>query len=261
MPEFTKHEEGTFSWADLATSDVAAATDFYTQIFGWDVDSQEIPGGGMYHMFKINGKDVAAASDQQENERSAGIPPHWNVYFTVEDVDQRAKVAESVGGTVIAQPFDVMDVGRMAVVSDPAGAVFCLWQPRTNIGAQLLGDSNTLSWAECSTTDVEKVRSFYTEVLGLSTEDMDMGEGKSYTLLKRGDQSVAGMMNVDPATMPPMWMAYFNVDDCDATVEKAKSLGGQVYYGPETVEMAGRIAILADQQGAAFGVITPAPTP
>ena len=258
MPEFTKHQEGSFSWADLSTTDVAAANDFYRGIFGWDVEALPIPDGA-YYMFRINGKDVCAASDQQEAERNAGVPPHWNIYFTVDDVDQRAKVAESAGGTVVVPAFDVMDVGRMAVIADPAGAMFCLWQPRTNIGAQLMGDPNTLSWAECSSPDPSKVKEFYAEVLGVKTEDMDMGEGKFYTLFKLGDNSIAGLMEVPPDMMPPNWMCYFNVDDCDALVDKAKSLGAQVFMGPETVPMAGRLAVMADPQGAPFGVIQPIP--
>lgn len=258
MPEYTKHEEGSFSWADLATTDVSAARDFYTGVFGWDVEETPIPGGGAYYMFKREGKDVCAAADQQPDERNMGIPAHWNSYFTVADVDQSAKVAEAAGGSIIAPPFDVMDVGRMSVIADPAGAVFCLWQPRTNIGAQVMNEPNTLGWTECASPDVEKVRGFYTEVLGATTEDMDMGEGKVYTLFKIGDDNVAGLMAVDPESMPPSWTVYFDVADCDATVDKAKSLGAQVFFGPESMDMAGRIAILADPQGAVFGVIQPA---
>lgn len=263
MPEFTKHEEGTFSWADLATTDVAAATDFYKQIFGWAVSAEEIPGGGMYYMFKIDGKDVAAASDLQENERNMGVPPHWNAYFTVEDVDQSAKVAESAGGSVVAPPFDVMDVGRMAVIADPNGAMFCLWQPRTNIGAQLMGDDNTLGWAECMAPDRAKAVAFYNEVLGTSSEDFDMGVSSAYTVLKVGDTSIAGVMEPNPnaAGMPPAWLVYFNVADCDETAGKVKSLGGQTFMEPTTIEMAGRVAVVSDPQGAAFGLLEPQPMP
>ena len=121
VPEFTKHEPGTFSWVDLSTSDLDAAIALYTDIFGWEVDKQDIPGG-VYAIFRVNGKDVAAASPQRPDEQ--GVPPHWNVYITVDDAEQTAKQAEALGGTIVAPAFDVMEFGRMAVIADPTGAVF-----------------------------------------------------------------------------------------------------------------------------------------
>ena len=147
MPEFTSHKEGTFSFSDLQTSDLDAATSFYTGLFGWDVDDQPMgeDPSDIYRMFTRNGKVVCAASKQRPEQAEAGVPSMWNLYFTVTDVDLKAKEAEAAGGTVHMQPFDVFDAGRMAVVADPAGAFLCLWQPKDNIGSYVLKESNTLT--------------------------------------------------------------------------------------------------------------------
>ena len=105
MTEFTKHEPGTFSWTDLSTSDIDAAIDLYTDLFGWEVTKEDLPDGSVYAMFRLNGKDVAAASPLRSDQ--AGIPPHWNVYVTVESAQVAAKQAEAAGGSVVAPPFDV----------------------------------------------------------------------------------------------------------------------------------------------------------
>ncbi|MDQ3877835.1 MAG: VOC family protein, partial [Actinomycetota bacterium] len=129
MPEITKHVETMFSYADLSTTDLEAAKAFYTGLFGWNLE--DVPmgeDGGTYTMFNKNGKITAAASLQQEQQREAGVPPMWNVYFTVYDLDARTKEAERAGGSIHAGPFDVFDAGRMGVIADPTGGVLCVWQ-------------------------------------------------------------------------------------------------------------------------------------
>lgn len=257
MPEMNKHEEGTFSFADLQTTDLDAATNFYTDLFGWKTDDQPMSEdpGDIYRMFTKNGRGICAASKQPPQQAAAGVPPMWNIYFTVEDVDLKAKEAESAGGTVHAPPFDVFDVGRMAVIADPAGAFFCLWQPKQSIGAYTMHEANTLDWAESGSTDVAKAREFYNQVLGWTSEDQDMGEGMVYTVFSIGDENVAGMM---PSQMPmSYWSMYFQVDDCKGMTNKAKSLGAQVMMEPTSAEGVGTFAVLADPQGAMFGMIQP----
>ncbi|MGH2807027.1 MAG: VOC family protein [Actinomycetota bacterium] len=147
MPEYTRHDEGTFSWADLSTTDTDAARRFYSAVFGWELDVQQIPeeaGGGVYIVAKRNGKDVCAIQEQRADQRDAGVPPMWNAYFTVEDVDTKAKEIEANGGTVHAPPFDVMTAGRMTVAQDPTGGFFSLWQAKDTIGAYVLAEPNTL---------------------------------------------------------------------------------------------------------------------
>src|ERR687896_735716 len=166
MPEFTKHEPGTHSWADLSAADIDSAITLYTELFGWDVTKEDLPDGGVYAMFRINGKDVAAAGPLQEEQAKMGIPPHWNVYVTVEDAEQASKQAEAAGGTIVAPAFDVMEYGRMAVIADPTGAAFCVWEPKANIGAHLLGAAGAMSWAEVQTNNADKAGAFYAELFG-----------------------------------------------------------------------------------------------
>ena len=257
MPEITKHEESMFSYADLATTDLDAARTFYTDLFGWKVNEQPMSEDpkDVYLMFEQNGKTVCAASRQRPEQAAQNVPPMWNIYFTVSDVDLRAKEAEAAGGTVHAPPFDVFDAGRMAVVSDPNGAFFCLWQPKENIGAQVMHEPNTLDWAECGTTDVKKAQDFYTQVMGWSKEEMDMGEGKTYTLFNVGDKPCCGLME-SPMPMS-YWSIYFDVSDCKQMTDKARSMGAQVMLDADTAEGVGTFSILTDPQGAMFGLITP----
>ncbi|MEA2460593.1 MAG: uncharacterized protein QOH90_770 [Actinomycetota bacterium] len=254
MTEYAKHELGTFSWADLNTTDLDAAIGLYTDLFGWTVNTQEIPGGGVYAMFQKNGKDVAAAS--LGNPDAPDVPPHWNVYVTVEDAEQAAKQAEAAGGSIIAPAFDVMDVGRMAVIADPTGAIFNVWQPMSNIGAELLGEEGALSWAELLTNDTDKAGAFYAEVFGFALTPFGPEDPSgSYTVFTKGETQVAGMMKSPMADMPPSWGIYFTADDVDGVADKVKAAGGSWYMEPTDMPMVGRIAVLADPQGAAFGVI------
>src|SRR3954464_15076286 len=130
MGERTEYAPGTFSWADLTTTDADGAKAFYTALFGWDAEDTPIPDGGVYTMLSKGGKAVGALSAGRE-----GQPAAWNTYVTVASADDSAEAAAGQGGTVAMAPFDVMDVGRMAVVQDPTGAFFAVWEPRANIGA------------------------------------------------------------------------------------------------------------------------------
>jgi predicted enzyme related to lactoylglutathione lyase len=251
MPEYTRHEPGTFSWADLSTNDVDAAASLYGELFGWEIEKQDLPDGGVYAMARIGGKDVAAISTIQDEQVKMGIPPHWNVYITVEDAEQAAKQCEAAGGTILAPAFDVMVFGRMAVIADPTGAIFNVWEPKTNIGAQVLGEVNTQGWHELLTNDVDKAAKFYAEVFGYElTPFGDTG----YTVLARGEKQMAGIMK-PPMEMPPNWGVYFIAGDVDGVFEKVKAAGGMAYMEPQDMPEVGRLAVLADPQGAAFGVV------
>ena len=260
MPNIDHHKEGAFSYADLQTSDLDAATKFYTELFGWGIDDQPMSEdpNDIYRMFTKNGRGVCAASKQPTQQAEAGVPPMWNTYFTVEDVDLKAKEAEAAGGTVHAPPFDVFEAGRMAVISDPAGAFFCLWQAKENIGSYVMFEPNTLDWPECGTKDIEAARKFYSTLLGWTFEETDMGEGQKYTVFQLGGESMAGMMATE---MPKSyWSIYFRVEDCKAMTEKARSMGAQVGLEPTTAPGVGTFSMLGDPQGAMFGLIQPEST-
>jgi predicted enzyme related to lactoylglutathione lyase len=162
------------------------------------------------------------------------------------------KKAAGLGATIVAPPFDVMDIGRMSFVSDPQGATFALWQAKKHIGATIRDESNTLCWNELMTSDIEAARDFYKGLFG-----WNLKISAEYTEVHVGERPAGGMMQMPPDMrgMPASWSPYFAVDDCDAMVAKAKSMGAQVYVSPTEIPTVGRFAVLADPQGAAFDVI------
>jgi uncharacterized protein len=245
MPVIEKYEPGMFCWIELATKDAAASKTFYTSLFGWMAKDMPMPDG-VYTILQKDGHDLGAMYQSKD------IPPNWASYISVENADDSAKKAQSLGANVLAPPFDVMDIGRMAVIADPQGASFCIWQPKKHIGATIRGETNTLCWNELMTSDVAAARDFYKGLFGWNLE-----LSPQYTEIHVGPVPVGGMMQITPDMMgtPPNWAPYFSVDDCDATVEKAKSLGAQVYVPPTDIPNVGRFALLADTQGATFEVI------
>ena len=259
MPEVNGFEPGLFCWAELSTSDANSAKSFYPTLFGWDVEDNEIPGGGVYTMYKLRGRYVGASSEQREDERSQGIPPHWNLYISTDDADGDAKRAEAAGGTVVAPAFDVMDAGRMAVIADPTGAIFGLWQSGQHRGFGLAFETGSVVWNELLTNDLDRATAFYTETFGWTAESSPTPTGTSYTVFRKGETQVAGAM-ANPEgmeSMPPNWGVYYAVDDCDAIAARVKELGGSIYFGPQFMETVGKFATCADPQGAAFSILEP----
>ena len=254
MGERTSHTPGTFSWVDLSTSDPVDAKRFYGGLFGWTFDDLPVGDGIVYTMCRVDGKSVCAISGQAEQERSQGIPPHWNNYVTVEDVDASTAKAKELGANVIVEPFDVMDVGRMSVIADPTGAVLSLWEARTSIGAELVNVPGALTWNELATNDVERAKEFYGGLLGWRLEDME-GGGMTYTMIHNGDRPNGGIRPQSEleAGVPPNWLAYFAAERVDDSIAKAGELGGRVLVEPVTVP-AGRFAAIGDPQGAVFAV-------
>lgn len=198
MGKRDRYAAGTFSWVELATPDPRAAVTFYRSLFGWEAEENPIPeeaGGGVYTMLLVDGERVAGLSEQPIAQRDAGVPPNWFSYVTVADADAASARAAELGGTVHAGPFDVMDTGRMAVIADPSGAMFGVWQAGTSIGATLVNEPG----------------------------------------------------------VPPHWMPYFTATSLDDAVERTRAGGGAVHFGPIEIP-AGRIAVVADPQGASFGL-------
>ncbi len=255
MPRIERHEPGTFCWAELATSDGPAAKRFYTELFGWIADDNPMGEGMVYTMLRLGDGQVGALYPMGPDEAGGGVPPHWNSYVSVESADEAAAKARAAGGTVLAEPFDVMDFGRMAVLQDPTGAVVGVWQPKQHVGATVVDEVNAPCWYECLTKDPAAAARFYGSVFGWTTkQDPATSE---YTELYLGKKVVGGMMPIGAewGPVPSHWMVYFAVADCDATVEKTRSKGGAVRKPATDFAGIGRFAILADPQGAGFAII------
>src|SRR6266545_414589 len=208
MGERTRYDPGTFCWVGLATSDVAAAKAFYRSLFGWQAEDLDAGAAGAYTTLRRGGEEVAILYRQQPQARAAGAPPHWTSYISVEDADATAARAEELGGAAVFRaPFDVLDAGRVAAIRDPTRAIVSLWQPRSRIGATLVNDTGALCWNELATTDVERARSFFAELLGWDYETDDSG----YVSVKNAGTLNGGMREQieHERHAPPAWLPSF----------------------------------------------------
>ena len=259
MQETPLYKPGTFCWVELGTTDSAAAKTFYTQLFSWEYEDHPMGPGMVYTMLKLNGKDVGALYELMPDMRAQGVPPHWLSYVSVSNTDETAEKAKAAGATIVKEPFDVMTEGRMAVIQDPTGALFALWQAKNHPGSAARMVPNSLCWNELATHDPQEAEKFYSNVFGWSTEAFP--GGPEYTIFKNGNEGAGGMFKIMPemGPLPPHWLAYFAVDDCDAKVQKATELGASIMKPAEEIPGVGRFAILNDPQGAAFAVIKPEP--
>ncbi len=258
MPTIEKHKPGAFSWIELTTSDQDAAKTFYTTLFDWTFQDSPMGPGDFYTMFSLDDHVVAAGYTIREDETAMGVPPHWNLYIGVESADDTAKRASELGGKILAPPFDVATHGRMAVIQDPTGAVFSIWQAKDHQGLAIRDEPGSFCWADLSTPDTQRPRPrFYSQLFGWSIESGQDDSG--YLHIKNGEDFIGGIppaQRRDP-NAPPHWFIYIFVADCDASTAKAKELGARVFMGPITTENVGRMTFLADPQGAGFALFEP----
>ncbi len=243
-----KTAAGAFVWHDHMSDDVAKATKFYSELLGWQAEIWK-PGEFDYPMITVDERTHGGFGPAQ-----GGAPAHWLGHVLVEDVDETAARAEAAGGTLLAEPMDIPEIGRMVVIQDPQGAVVSAFSPT---GGEASIPEGTFLWDELMTTDVEAAKGSYGEIFGWSASDTDMGEAGTYTIFQRaGEVSAAGCMATRPGgEVPPQWNTYLATDNVDATVAKATELGASVYVDPTDTPGVGRWAVLADPTGATFGLL------
>jgi hypothetical protein len=249
---------GVFSWNELATRGTAAAKDFYTQLFGWGAVDTPMPGDapGEYTLWMLGETNIGGLYELA-GPQFEGVPPHWTVYVSVDNVDATVALATEAGGKVVWGPFDVPGIGRMAGFADPTGAVIAVFQagdaPQR---PDMKNEVGSFCWAELHTTDTDAATAFYERVFGWSSKSGDAGPMKYYEWINAGTP-IGGMMKIDPTwgEVPPNWMTYVAVADCDATVAKATELGANVFVPPMTIPEVGRFSMFADPTGAALAVI------
>jgi uncharacterized protein len=241
------------AWVDLASADAAASRDFYSKLFGWNVEVNPDPQYGGYGLAKLGGSDAAGIGPKQD----PNAPTAWSLYIGSEDIEALARSVTQNGGAVAVAPFDVGDQGRMAVFIDPAGAFISAWQG-TRMGGFQTDAPNSFGWAELNARGVDNALPFYAAVFGWSIKTSPMGEGQpDYNEFQIGGKSVAGAWEMNPsvpAEVPSYWQVYFAVDDVDAAFRKALDLGAQEIFAP-TEYPGGRFAIVSDPQGASFGLL------
>ena len=248
MGERTEHAPGTFSWTDLGTTDAEAAKAFYTGLFGWEADDLPVGDDFVYTMLRKNRLEVAALYRMIQE----GAPPAWLSYITVADADAAAEKARELGATLITEPMDVMEVGRQAVIQDPQGAVFAVWQPRTSIGARLVNDPGSMTMNQLNASAPAVAQDFYSDLFGWRFDQVS--EQPPFWGIYNGDRLNGGMMPLpegDPS--PSHWLVYFTTTDLDGDNSKIPELGGQVVVPPMPIP-SGRFLVARDPQGAFFAL-------
>jgi predicted enzyme related to lactoylglutathione lyase len=273
MPERDGYIPGVPCWVDSGQPDPDAAVRFYGGLFGWEFEDVMPPGSdAKYFMARIRGLDVAAVGSIPER---APQMASWSTYVWVDDADETAAKVRDAGGTPVAEPFDVLDSGRMAVFADPEGAAFSVWQAREHKGARIVNEAGTVNFNGLNTRDVDGAKAFYGAVFGWQT--LSLGPGvEMWTLPGYGDhleertpglreqvtelggpagfEDVVASINpiaADQPDTPAHWSVTFATDDADATAAKAAQLGGNVVVPPFDAPWV-RATVIADPQGATF---------
>lgn len=254
MAEF----KGRFVWYELLTTDVERAKAFYGEIAGWK--AERAPGAMDYTLFKVGDDEVAGLMKQPEAVKKSGAPPSWLGYIGTDNVEQSIQQVIRLGGKELMAATDIPDVGRFAVASDPQGAVFALFRPKTPAQPHKRPRTGDVGWHELYTTDYESAWRFYSTLAGWRhTDSFDMGpEIGPYWMFESGPNELTcgGMSNVAKAHhLPPYWTYYFTVPDIDAAAERIKKLGGSILNGPVDVPGGDRILQARDPQGASFALM------
>ena len=253
MPQIDEFKIGTFCWAELSTTDQQGAKAFYGKIFGWTAADFPVGPGQFYTMFQLEERVVGAACTLSQDRTEHGVLPHWMLYVAVEDADATAEKAESLGARILGKPFDVFDAGRMAIVQDPTGAIFSIWQAKTSIGIRLTGVPGTLCWADLATPDQAAAEAFYRSLFG-----WEFPPGEIHTdylhIVNRGE-FIGGILPVKAFDgAPPHWLLYFLVAQLEPALEQLKQGGGSVVVPATAIEKTGRFAVVQDPQGAFFAL-------
>ena len=272
MPERDGYIPGVPCWIDTSQPDPDAAVDFYRGLFGWEFEDVMPPGSeSKYSIARLSGGEVAAVGSIPESAPPVAM---WDTYVWVDSADETASKVRDAGGGVVKEPFDVMGVGRMAVVTDPEGAVFCVWQAKGFNGARVVNEPGSLNFNSLNTRDAAGAKSFYGSVFGWDT--LAAGSAEMWTLpgygdyLERDDPDLrtrvaevggpAGFEDVvasinpiadDQPDVPAHWSVTFAVDDADAIAARATELGGKVVVPPFDAPWV-RMTVITDPQGATF---------
>ena len=272
MPERDGYIPGVPCWVDTSEPDPEAVIPFYRGLFGWEFENAMPEGAeGRYLIGRIRGGEAAAVGSIPEG---APTVPRWNTYICVASADETATKAREAGGAVAVEPFDVLDAGRMAVLTDPEGAEFCIWQAKARMGARIVNEHGSLNFNGLATRDREAAEAFYGAVFGWRT--LELPAAVMWTLPGYGEHleenspglrdqmaqmgAPEGFIDVvasldpiadDDRVTPAHWSVTFGVDDADAAATRARELGGKVVSGPVDAPWT-RMAVIEDPQGATF---------
>jgi uncharacterized protein len=245
---------GRFVWHELMTTDVEAAKSFYQNVIGWAANRYE--GNADYTLWMAGQTPVGGLMKLSDDAAAMGAPPNWLAYIEVPDVDATIDQVTKLGGAVVVPAQTIDQVGRFAVLRDPAGAVFAVMTSVSTPGAEADPAPLEFSWHEVTTNDLPTTIRFYEQLFGWEKKsEFDMGEMGIYHMFGRDRFTYGGMMKRTGEMPPPNWLHYIRVtDSADAAADRAKKAGGTLIMGPMEVPGGDRIAILSDPQGAVFAV-------
>jgi predicted enzyme related to lactoylglutathione lyase len=252
----TKIPNGRFVWFEHVSKDQTKAQAFLGELFNWTTGAMPGPNGTSYTLIKTGETMVGGYPPAMPN--MPDVPPHWISHLQTDNAAATASKIKSLGGKVLVEPTEMGGMGTYALVQDPLGGAFCLWQPKQAEGGEWKGIDGSFCWNELYTNDVEKSVAFYAAVGGFEVERQDMGEMGVYTVLKSDGKPRAGIMKAPMPSIPQSWMPYVQVANADTTHDKAKRLGGTVIVPPKDIPTVGRFAILTDTLGAVIGILQPA---
>jgi hypothetical protein len=254
-----EYAPGTFCWADVATPDADGAKRFYSRLFGWDYVDEDAGDHGVYTMITLDGRNVGGMYQMNQQMLDQGVPPYWQPYVSVADVEEACGRVAAAGGSVAMPALDVMDSGRMALITDTEGAVTALWEPKQHQGADLMDEFGGICWNELYTRDLEAAKRFYAQMFGWSAQTAPVEPGREYTTFSKDGAMKAGALEIQPEweNSAPGWGLYFLVPDLDATLKEVEDSGGNVWMPPESIEGVGRFSVVADPQQAYFCLIQP----
>lgn len=252
--------KGRFIWHELLTTDYRAAADFYTKVVGWTTGLPD--GADVYHVLWLaNGMVIGGLMDLPPQARAMGAPPSWLAYVEVPDVDAAVELAVAAGGQLVVPTRTVPDVARFAVITDPDGAVIGLMTNLVPVLDEVEPKPLEFAWHELMTADCAAAQSFYAKLFGWTVKrEFNMGEAGVYHVFG-GERFTYGGMYTVPPGQRPFWLHYVRVSNADEAVARATRLGGRVINGPMDVPGGGRVAALADPQGAMFAVMSEAVVP
>ncbi len=242
---------GTPNWVDLAADDPVAAAAFYSALFGWTTEHRS---STEYFVCSLDGEDVGGIGPKQPGTER--LPSRWTTYLATEQIEDTLAAVRAEGGREILEPRDIAPQGRMAIAADPNGAIFGLWQAADHVGAECRSTPGSLVWSEALSRDHELARKFYTSVFDYRAEEVG-GYDTQYAALYAEDRPVAGTGELHPdmpADTPPHWLPYFATAGVDATVTQVVGNGGALQGDLLDTDF-GRMAVLADPEGARFAVI------
>ncbi len=264
MPTVSQHSFGRYCWVDLSTTDPESARKFYGKLMGWEFDNLYDEGNFIFSMILLDGKHVAAMGQLQPSHIEAGLSPVWSSYVCVEDAQATVQKCEALGAQVLDGPMEVFDFGVLAILADPNGAAFCLWQPKTHQGFQVMMEPGSYVWGELYAHQPPEDAKFYMAAFGWDLAEAPHTDTPGYCMFYQEVRAggaewegrVAGILPIRPemGPVPPHWNVYFQVADVKASLQKALDLGGEQLHPMVTVPM-GQLVGIKDPQGAVFTIM------